>query len=303
MFRVSDRDQEQAALVALLRTRPGGRTWPELADLVAEDGTASGVWQHLGAAGPTLFDTEDGPLVEAATDVAAWKKKGLQVLTFLDAAFPAQLREIQEMPPILFALGRVVAHDRGVSVVGSRSATPDALRFAEQTAAELVRSGVTVVSGLAAGVDTAAHRAALAAGGRTVAVIGTGIHRFYPRENRDLQERIAAEGLVLSQFWPDAMPQRHTFPMRNAVMSGYGRVTIVVAAGEKSGARIQARMAVAHGRPVILTDAVVRTTEWGRALCGRAGVQVASTVDEAVAVAVDAAEPLRDRLEAFMPAT
>lgn len=294
---------ERAALVALLRTRPGGRSWTELADRIADAGTAYGVWQELGADSPTLFDPDEGPLSAATADLRAWVEEGLRVLTFLDDDFPSQLREIQEMPPILFARGTLAADERGVSVVGSRAATPEALRFAERTATELVRAGVTVISGLAAGVDTAAHRAALAAGGRTVAVIGTGIRRCYPQENQGLQDRIAAEGLVLSQFWPDATPQRHSFPMRNAVMSGYGRATIVVAAGEKSGARIQARVAVAHGRPVILTDAVVQGTQWGRALRGRAGVHVAGTVPEAVATALEATEPLPRRLEAFLPAT
>src|ERR1700744_4410475 len=98
---------------------------------------------------------------------------------------------------------------------------------------------VTVVSGLARGIDTAAHRAALDAGGRTVAVIGTGIGRVYPAENRGLQNEIADRGLLISQFWPDAPPQKHTFLMRNATMSGYGLATVVVEAGEHSGARAQ----------------------------------------------------------------
>ena len=293
-------ERERAALVALLRTRPGDRSWADIADRITETGTAYGVWEQLGCASPTLFGPEDEALEEAAADLDSWARDGLRFLTFLDDDYPAQLREIQEMPPVLFALGGIVPDDRGVSVVGSRTATPEALRFAGDAATELARAGITVVSGLAAGIDTAAHRAALAAGGRTVAVLGTGIRRFYPRENRELQERIAAEGLVLSQFWPDATPQRHTFPMRNAVMSGYGRATIVVAAGEKSGARIQARVAVAHGRPVILTDTVVHGTEWGRALRDRAGVHVVSTVDEAVAVAVRVTEPLPGQLEAFL---
>ncbi len=105
-------------------------------------------------------------------------------------------------------------------------------------------AGITVISGLAAGIDTAAHVAALDAGGRTVAVLGTGINRVYPAANRELQERIACEGLVLSQFWPDAAATKKSFPLRNATMSGYGRVTIVGEAGETSGARIQARVCV-----------------------------------------------------------
>ena len=154
----------------------------------------------------------------------------------------------------------------------------------------LVSMGVTVIAGLAAGVDTAAHRTALGSGGRTVAVIGTGLNRYYPAANRMLQDQIAESGLVLSQFWPDAPPQLHNFPMRNAVMSGYGLATVVVEAGETSGARIQARMATQHGRPVILTDLVVTSTDWAKALVGRPDVHVASSVADVTAVVRDLVE-------------
>jgi DNA processing protein len=137
---------------------------------------------------------------------------------------------------------------------------------------------------LAAGIDTAAHTAALDAGGRTVAVIGTGINCVYPAANRDLQERIACVGLVLSQFWPDAPATKKSFPLRNATMSGYGRATIVVEAGETSGARIQARVGVEHGRAVILRDRVIRANEWAKALQHRPGVHVVSGVDEVLDV-------------------
>jgi DNA processing protein len=143
---------------------------------------------------------------------------------------------------------------------------------------------VTVLSGLAAGIDATAHRAALAAGGRTVAVVGTGIRKYYPVENRALQDEIAERGLVLSQFWPDAPPRRQSFPIRNATMSGYGLGTVVVEAGEHSGARIQARVAVEHGRPVVLTDLVVERNEWARALTTRPGVHVASGLADVVTI-------------------
>ena len=101
---------------------------------------------------------------------------------------------------------------------------------------------------------------------------------MYPAENRGLQNEIADRGLVLSQFWPDAPPQKHTFLMRNATMSGYGLATVVVEAGEMSGVRAQARIAVEHGRQVILTDRVVDTNEWAQKLIGRPGVHVAGSV-------------------------
>lgn len=171
-----------------------------------------------------------------------------------------------------FAAGDVVADDIAVSVVGSREASARGIEIARELARELVARKVTVVSGLAPGIDTAAHRAALDAGGRTVAVIGTGINRTYPTENRDLRAEIAARGLLLSQFWSNAPAQRQSFLMRNTAMSGYGLATVVVEAGEYSRARSQARMAVEHGRRVILPAQVVAQNQWARSLLGRPGV-------------------------------
>jgi DNA processing protein len=186
----------------------------------------------------------------------------------------------------MFARGTVIRDDVAVSVVGSRKASPRGLDIAAGVARELAARGVTVLGGLALGIDAAAHRAALGTGGRTVGVIGTGIDRAYPAQNRELQEEMAQGGLVLSQFWPGAPPQRHNFLMRNATMSGYGLATVVVEAGEQSGSRAQARIAVEHGRPVILTSLVVEANDWARALVGRPGVHVASRL-QAVLDVVD----------------
>lgn len=145
-----------------------------------------------------------------------------------------------------------------MSVVCSRAVSACSLSIAGSVAVGLVERGITMIAGLAKGIDTAAHTAALDAGGRTVAVIGTASPGITRPRTRELQDQVTADGLVISQFWPDAPPTKHSFPMRNAVMSGYGRATIVVEASEHSGARIQARQAVAHGRLVILTDLVVK---------------------------------------------
>lgn len=281
---------ERAALVALLRERPplldgeavnttSRSSWSQVTAEVDARGSAIALWHELHP--PGLFDgDDDGNLAQAAADVEAWDEAGLGFLTFRDSRYPAQLREIHEMPPVLFHRGTLVPDEVGVSVVGSRAASDKGLTIARAVAKGLAGRGVTTIAGLAKGIDTAAHEAALAAGGRTVAVIGTGINQSYPAENRELQRRIAAEGLVISQFWPDAPPTKQTFPMRNAVMSGYGRATVVVQAGEQSGARIQARQAVAHGRPVILTDMVVAANDWPKALLDRPGMHVASGADE-----------------------
>jgi DNA processing protein len=199
-------------------------------------------------------------------------------VSILDADYPARLREIHQAPPVLFARGSLVADESAVSVVGSRKASDRGLAIASEVARTLVDRDITVVAGLALGIDTAAHRAALEDGGRTVAIIGTGLNKAYPAENRALHQEIASRGLLLSQFLPDAPPQRQNFLMRNATMSGYGLATVVVEAGEKSGARAQARLAVEHGRPVILTDLVVERNDWAKALLGRPGIHVADSL-------------------------
>lgn len=277
-------DAERAALVAMLRERTKSMTWPQIAREVGERGSALEFWRELHPA--DLFD--DGPapsaLIQAGEDIARWRSAGLGFLTFLDADYPGQLREIHEIPPVLFHRGALRSNEMAVSVVGSRSASDRGLKAARMLAIDLVQRGITVIAGLAKGIDTAAHAAALESGGRTVAVIGTGISGYYPAENRALQDQIARHGLVISQFWPDAPPRQYQFPMRNAVMSGYGRATIVVEAGEKSGARIQARQALAHGRPVILTSLVVEANQWPHKLIGRPGVYVGGGTAEIMAL-------------------
>jgi DNA processing protein len=276
----SRQQDEHAALVALLQARPGGLSWAEITAGLLEVGSAVELWErHAPAPALISHPSEITPEI-AAADVQSWLDRGFRLVSVLDDEYPARLRGVQEAPPVIFTLGRLVADDPGVSVVGSRDASPPALKMAADIAYGLTERKLTVVSGLARGIDAAAHRAALDAGGRTVAVIGSGISRSYPAENRALQGEIAQRGLVLSQFWPDAPPQKHTFLMRNAVMSGYGLATIVVEAGETSGARAQARMAVEHGRQVILTSQVVSRNQWAQQLVGRPGVQVAGSTGE-----------------------
>jgi DNA protecting protein DprA len=268
-------DHERAALVALLRARYGGLTWSEIAAEVADARSASSVWdQHHS---PDLFtDGTPSPMwLAALAEVERWKNDDFQFLTFMDDGYPQQLLEVHQFPPVLFVKGTPVPREVGVSVVGSRSASQQALRSTREIAELLTKDGITVISGLAAGVDTAAHLATLEAGGRTVAVIGTGIRQYYPSQNRELQDAISHRGLVISQFWPDSPPSKSSFPMRNATMSAYGSATVVVEAGEHSGARIQARLAVAHGRPVVLMGSVVKGTSWGAKLHGQPGVMVA----------------------------
>ncbi len=267
---------ETAALVALLRC--GRRTDDECVRLVEQAGSARAVLdRELGADGPqtALFATDAPPELDTArADVSAWQREGFALATVLDGDYPANLREVDDCPPLIFVAGRLqAADDRSVAVIGARRASPEGKRLAASFASEFVHAGYSVVSGLAAGIDTAAHEAALAAGGRTVAVIGTGLRRSYPPENAELQRQIAARCAVVSRFWPDAPPTRTSFPMRNAVMSGLSRGSVVIEASDRSGARVQARLALAHGRPVFLLDRLLQQS-WARELAGRPGVHV-----------------------------
>lgn len=271
---------EAAALLALLKARPRGASWGELASEVLFEGSAEAVLR--GADEDALFTLtlEESAVSNAIAEIAGWRDRGLRFVTVLDDGYPTRLLDIRETPPFLFFEGELRDYDPGMSVVGSREASPAGLELSRQVARYLVSQGLTVIAGLAAGIDTAAHRAALEASGRTVAFLGNGITRIYPKENAALQREIAAKGLVLSQFYPDAPPTKSTFPMRNASMSGYGLATIIVEAGEYSGTRIQARLARQHGRPVILSSKVAAETTWGAALAGDPGVHVASTVGQ-----------------------
>jgi DNA processing protein len=285
-----DRLTEQAALLALLRDRKAG--WSLVADEVEACGSALEVLRHGSLQVPAqgeLFEpdasTDADLLLEASrAQLEEWVAADLHLVTLLDADYPAHLLTIHQRPPFLFYQGQLDQGDaRSVAVVGTRKPTEAGLRRAHDIAAGLARQGTTVVSGLAEGIDSAAHIAAMDSGGRTVAVIGTGIRRYYPPANRELQERIGREHLVLSQFWPDAAPTRHSFPMRNAVMSGYAAATVVVEASYRSGARMQARLALEHGRPVFLLDSLL-DHDWAQDYAGRPGAHVVHDAQGVLAV-------------------
>jgi DNA processing protein len=173
-----------------------------------------------------------------------------QVLTLADPAYPPALREIPDPPPFLYVHGQLAPSDRAVALVGSRHPSSYGLRTARSLAAALGRHEVTVVSGMARGIDTAAHQGALDAGGRTVAVLGSGLDKPYPPESRSLFDRIAASGAVISEFALQAGPEAHHFPIRNRVISGLSLGTVVVEAAVRSGALITARLAAEQGREV-----------------------------------------------------
>jgi DNA processing protein len=268
---------ERAALVVLLRT--GSRPWRAYADLVEEAGSATEVLEREGAQASLLEDASD-PIELAEREITGWEATGLRLITVLDQGYPENLRAVHDRPPLLFCSGSLEpADDRAVAVVGARRASASGATAARALARHLTKSGFTVVSGLAAGIDTAAHDAALAAGGRTVAVLGTGLRRSYPPQNAGLQSRIAAQCAVVSQFWPDSPPSRHSFPMRNAVISGLSLATVVVESSHTGGSRLQARLALEQGRPVFLWHRLLEQP-WARDFARRPGVGVAHSGQE-----------------------
>ena len=302
---MESRDNELAALLTLLRQRSGGASWNEIAAEVSISGSAVALLNE--PAEGALFASPDlePELTQAQADVRAWTDAGYRFVTVLDPEYPSRLLGIREIPPFLFYEGTLREPDDGMSVVGSRSASDWGLKLAAEAARFLVAEGLTVIAGLAAGIDAAAQQAALDADGRTVAFLGTGITQSYPASNRALQREIADRGLLLSQFYPDAPPTKHSFPMRNATMSGYGLATIVIEAGEHSGTRIQARLAGEHGRPVILTDLVAATTTWGAALIERPNVYVVGSLAELAQAVKDIREAparLRSALDELVSA-
>jgi DNA processing protein len=174
-----------------------------------------------------------------------------------DARFPARLGEIYDPPFGLFLRGDVdgalasAAEGPCVAVVGSRRPTAAGLAFARDLARELAERGASVVSGLALGVDGAAHEGALAGGGVTLAVLGSGVDVVHPRRHRDLARRIAARGLLVSEYWPGTPPAPWRFPARNRLIAGVSQAVVVVEAGRRSGALITADFALEAGRPVL----------------------------------------------------
>jgi len=177
---------------------------------------------------------------------------GIRALTWSDPAYPAALAAIADPPFVLWLRGVIAALERpAVAMVGSRAASPYALAVAERLAADLAARGIVVVSGLARGVDSAAHRGALAGGGPTIAVLGSGADVIYPPEHASLAREVAATGLVISELVPGTPPLRRFFPLRNRIISGLSRAVVVIEAGDQSGSLITARSALDQGRDVL----------------------------------------------------
>lgn len=201
------------------------------------------------AAAERLLDRESAGAVESAL---AWAQEpGNRILTLAEPDYPQRLLEIADPPTLLYVKGRVeLLNAPALAVVGSRNATPQGSSNAEAFAAALADAGLTIVSGLALGIDAAAHRGGLRGAGSTIAVIGTGIDRVYPAKNQELARNIAERGAIVSEFPLGTPALKENFPRRNRIISGLARGCLVVEAAERSGSLITARLAGEQGRDV-----------------------------------------------------
>ncbi len=187
---------------------------------------------------------------EVEEDLSVCRKNGVRIITFPDREYPALLRHIHDPPPVLYVYGRLYPDSLNIAIVGSRNATPYGRTVTEHLSGDLVRRGFVVVSGMARGIDSAAHIGALAAGGKTVAVLGCGLGTVYPAENKRLFHRIAENGSVVSEFPFLTAPEAHNFPVRNRIISGMSLGAVIVEATSQSGSLITARLAAEQGREV-----------------------------------------------------
>lgn len=222
-------------------------------------GTAQAAWEApktaLRAAGLPERALMNLLQMRVSIDVyALWKQllaDEITLMTWNDDEYPRRLKEIDQPPPVLYVKGEITEKDEwAVAIVGTRRYTDYGHQVAEELGAFLAHQGVTVVSGLARGIDALAHKAALDAGGRTIAVLGSGVDRIYPAENRQLAERMQEQGAVISNYAPGTSPEAKNFPPRNRLISGLSLATVVVEAANRSGALITARFANEQGREV-----------------------------------------------------
>ena len=207
-----------------------------------------------------------------------------QRIALADDGYPAWLRAIADPPAALYCNGRIELHDRqAVAIVGARKATPYGLQITETLARELSGAGFTIVSGLARGIDAAAHRAALEAGGRTIAVLGCGLDVTYPPEHGRLREAITANGAVLTEFPVGTPPKPAHFPQRNRIISGLSLGVVVVEAAEDSGSLITARLALEQGREVFaVPGSIDAPLSQGPHGLIKQGAKLVETVDDIV---------------------
>lgn len=210
------------------------------------------------------------------------ENENLKVLCVADQDYPDPLKAIYDPPPVLFFKGNILPDDiNAVAIVGARKCSLYGMQMAEKLAFDLAERGVTIVSGMARGIDSAAHRGALKAGGRTVAVMGTGFRHIYPMESSKIWPKIAENGAVVTEFTSDIMPQRSNFPQRNRIISALAKGIVVVEAAQKSGSLITVDFALEHGKEVFAVPgrADLNTSKGSNALIQN-GAKLVTSADE-----------------------
>lgn len=244
----------QATVVRLLLERPTEEDLERCPPRQVGEGLASWLCRLLGPPrGATFRWTADQMERRSTQDLARATALGVQPIVLGDARYPPLLAAIDDPPPLLWTSGDPASlRAAAVAVVGSRAASPQAREAAWRIGAGLASAGIVVVSGLARGVDSQAHEAALSASGRTIAVLGSGHDWVYPAEHRPLARRVVASGAVISELAPDTPPRAYQFPLRNRIISGLCVAVVVVEAAEKSGALITASCAAVQGRDVMV---------------------------------------------------
>jgi DNA processing protein len=250
----------------------------------------------------------------AAAAIERARERGIDTLAWSEVAYPPALAAIVDPPPLLWVHGSAdaLAAQPVVAIVGARAASPYGLAVAERLAGDLAARGVMIVSGLARGVDSAAHRGALAGGGITVAVLGSGVDVIYPPEHAALAREIPDRGALVSEFVPGTPPNPFFFPQRNRIISGLARAVVVIEAGEKSGSLITARAALEQGRDVLAVPGNILTGR-NRGAHGllRDGAKIVETADDILeelhlaanvnpSAPAGASEPVKGRVDAVL---
>ena len=209
----------------------------------------------------------------------------IRFISLHDDDYPARLRSIDFPPRHLYVIGNLAESARSpIAIVGSRTPSNEGVADAFGAAAELARRGHSIVSGLASGIDAAAHRGALSVRGHTIAVVGTGADRVYPAENRGLRDEIVRHGAIVSQFPLGHTPSKTTFPARNAVIAGLSAASLLIELNDRSGTRIQAELTLEQGKPVLLWAPILKRALWARRFASHRLVRFVESVDDVVAV-------------------
>jgi DNA processing protein len=283
------RDEHLAAILQLsLIPGVGPRTYQSLVDHFGSPeqavAAAPSEWRHVPGVGPKLVRAmvESRRTLDIAAELQLCHTAGVKLLVAGDESYPPLLREIHDPPALLYVRGELLPRDAlAIAVVGTRHASSYGLRQAERLAGGLARAGLTVVSGLARGIDAAAHRGALAAQGRTIAVLGCGVLEVYPPEHAGLANEIAGRGALVSEAPPLSRPHSGMFPQRNRLITGMSLGVIVVEAAQRSGAMISASHAMEQGRDVFaVPGSIENRTARGCHQLLRDGAKLVETVDD-----------------------